>query len=262
MNLAQSTHYSVIKKMNRNDHVILFAHPRSGSSSLYQILQLHPDLNILEEPFNEHFTEWYPNKKNYRSLIFDIPSLDVQLADIFLAYKGVKVLDYQLPDDLAVHLLRRSDCKIIFLRRRNLLQSVVSVLIAEQTHLWKKWEMVKPLEEYYRNLQPLDIADIQQRIRSLQDHLDFFEGIIDTRSAREAIKLTYEELYFASATQRDRLMDDIWKLLEVMPLAQESYQNYFQPETAKINSAETYSFIPNAEEIQQFCGHDETGWLY
>ena len=248
--------------MNRNDRVILFAHPRSGSSSLYQILQLHPDLDILEEPFNEHFTEWYPNNKNYRSLIFDIPSLDVQLADIFLAYQGVKVLDYQLPDDLAIHLLRRSDCKIIFLRRQNLLQSVVSVLIAEQAHLWKKWEMVKPLEEYYRNLQPLDVADIQQRIRYLKDHLDFFEGILDTRSAREAIKLTYEELYFASATHRERLMDDIWKLLEVMPLAQESYQNYFQPETAKINSAETYSFIPNAEEIQQFCGNDETGWLY
>lgn len=248
--------------MDRNDHIILLAHPRSGSSSLYQILQLHPGLNILEEPFNEHFTEWNPENKNYRSLVFDIPSLDAQLADIFITYNGVKVLDYQLPDDLAVHLLQRSDCKIIFLRRRNLLQSIVSVLIAEQTHLWKKWEMIKPLEEYYRDLQPLDIADIEQRIRYLKAHLDFFEGVIDTRSAREAIKLTYEELYFASSAQRDRLMYDIWNLLEVMPLAHESYQNYFQPETAKINSVETYSFLPNIREIQQFCGNDETGWLY
>src|SRR5512133_3353149 len=164
--------------MNPNDRVILFAHPRSGSSSLYQILQLHPDLNILEEPFNERFTEWSPINKNYRSLIFNVPSLDAQLAEIFISYNGVKVLDYQLPDELAVHLLRRTDCKIIFLRRRNLLQSVVSVLIAEQTHLWKRWEMTKPLEEYYRNLQPLDIAEIQARIRSLKDHLDFFEGVI------------------------------------------------------------------------------------
>lgn len=248
--------------MKPNDRVILFAHPRSGSSSLYQILQLHPDLNILEEPFNEHFTEWNPNNKNYLSRVFDIPSLDAQLADIFLAYNGVKVLDYQLPDDLAVHLLQRSDCKIIFLRRQNLLQSVVSVLIAEQTHLWKKWEMIKPLEEYYHNLQSLDIAEIQGRIRSIKGHLDFFESIIDTRSAREAIKLTYEELYFASPAQRDKLIDDMWELLEVTPLAQESYQSYLLPEAAKINSAETYSFIPNVREIEQLCGNDETGWLY
>ncbi len=248
--------------MNPNDRIILFAHPRSGSSSLYQILQLHPDLNILEEPFNEHFTDWNPGNKNYRSFIFDTPSLDAQLADIFSTHNGVKVLDYQLPDDLAVHLLQRPDCKIIFLRRRNVLQSVVSVLIAEQTHLWKKWEMTRPLEEYYRNLQPLDIADIQRRTRGLKDHLDFFEGVIDNRSAQEPIKLIYEELYFGFSAQRGPSIDDIWKRLEIKPLAPESYQNYLQPETAKLNSIETYSFIPNAEDIQRLCGNHEIGWLY
>ena len=211
--------------MKPDDRVILFAHPRSGSSSLYQILQLHPELNILEEPFNEHFTRWNPNNKDYLSLISDIPSLNAQLSEIFSAYNGVKVLDYQLPDELAAHLLQRSDCKIIFLRRRNLLQSVVSVLIAEQTHLWKKWEMIKPLEEYYRNLQSLDIAEIQGRTRYLKDHLDFFEGVIDHRSTREAIKLTYEELYFASAAQRDQLFNDVWNLLAITRLPPSSYQN-------------------------------------
>src|SRR5216117_3484918 len=120
--------------MNRNIRLIFFAHPRSGSSSLYQILQLHPDLNTLEEPLNENFKRWNSNNKNYRELIHNIPSLDVQVAEIFTTYNGIKMLDYQLPDDLTVHLLQRLDCKVIFLRRRNLLQSVVSMLIAEQTH--------------------------------------------------------------------------------------------------------------------------------
>ena len=248
--------------MNPSDGVLLFAHPRSGSSSLYQILQLHPDLNIVEEPFNEHFPDWHPDNKNYLSLIVDIPSLDGQVAEIFRAYNGLKFLDYQLPDELAVHLLRRWDCKIIFLRRRNLLQSVVSVLISEQTHLWKKWEMTQPLEAYYRNLRPLDIAEIQGRIRYLKEHLDFFESVLDGRSARDVIKLTYEELYFPSSQPPSRLIEEIWKRLEIPALAPQIYGHYLQPAFAKINSVETYAFLPNADEIEQHCGNDETGWLY
>lgn len=248
--------------MNPDIRVILFAHPRSGSSSLYEILQLHPDLQILEEPFNEHFTDWDPGNKNYRALIDDIPSLDGQLAEIFTTHNGLKVLDYQLPDDLAVHLLQCSDCKIIFLRRRNLLQSVVSVLIAEQTRLWKRWEMTRSLEDTYRHLRPLDIPDIQRRLRELKDRLDFFEAIVDARPDRATIKLAYEDLYFAPPARREQQIAAIWKWLGLPPLAPERYQDYLRPEAAKINSAETYALLPNARDIQQLCGNDVTGWLY
>jgi hypothetical protein len=248
--------------MDPNIRVIFFAHPRSGSSSLYQILQLHPELNILEEPFNENFTRWNISNKNYRELIYDIPSLDVQVAEIFTNFNGIKVLDYQLPDELTIHMLKRLDCKIIFLRRRNLLQSVVSVLIAEQTHLWKKWEMTKPLEEYYQDLQPLDIQDVQQRVTDLKHRLDFFESFIDTRSKDEVIKLTYEDFFFSEASQQKLQIDAIWKLLKIAALELEYYQYYLQPEAVKINSATTYAFLPNATEIQEYCGNDVTGWLY
>jgi len=49
--------------MDTNQRLLLITHPRSGSSSLYQILQLHPALNMLEEPFNEAFTNWSPTGK-------------------------------------------------------------------------------------------------------------------------------------------------------------------------------------------------------
>lgn len=248
--------------MNPDVRVILFAHPRSGSSSLYEILQLHPDLQILEEPFNEHFTDWNAGNKNYLALIHDVLSLDMQLAEIFTAHNGVKVLDYQLPDNLAVHLLQRSDCKIVFLRRRNILQSVVSVLIAEQTKVWKKWDMIKPLEDYYRHLQPLDISDIQQRVRELKHHLDFFESVVDGRPDQAVIKLTYEDLYFHPTAQQNQQIAAIWKLLEIAPLEAESYQYYLQPESVKINSKATYTLLPNARDIQHLCGNDVTGCLY
>lgn len=111
------------------------------------------------------FIRWNPDNKNYRDLIHDISSLDKQLVEIFVDHNGIKALDYQLPDKLAVHLLQRRDCRILFLRRNDLLQSVVSVLIAKQTQVCKRWEV-------------------------------------------------------------------------------------------------TNAFLPNADEIQEFCGNDVTGWLY
>lgn len=248
--------------MKPNLRIVFFAHPRSGSSSLYQILQLHPELHILEEPFNENFTLWNPHQKNYRDLIHDIPSLDAQLADIFATYNGIKVLDYQLPDNLAIHLLERRGCKIIFLRRKNLLQSVVSVLIAEQTQLWKKWEMTKPLEDYYCNLHPLDVREIQQRVIELKQRLDFFESVINTLPDDKTIKLTYEDLYFSPPAQRDVQIAAIWNFLRITPLESEQLQYYLQPEAVKINSAATYALVPNAHDIQRSCGNDVTGWLY
>lgn len=136
------------------------------------------------------------------------------------------------------------------------------MLIAEQTRLWKKWEMTKPLEEYYRNLQPLDVTDIQQRVIEMKDHLDFFESVIDERPAHEAVKLTYEELYFSEPSRQEEQITAIWRMLQVPPLHLEHHRNYLRPETAKINSAATYAFLPNARDIDDACGNDETGWLY
>jgi len=43
--------------MDPNLRVIIFAHPRSGSTSLNRILELHPAIRILMEPFNEGYTK-------------------------------------------------------------------------------------------------------------------------------------------------------------------------------------------------------------
>lgn len=123
--------------MDKQLRLILFAHARSGSSSLLKILQLHPDLHLVEEPFHESFASWSPDNPNYRDQLHDRDSLDKQLDTIFATYNGLKVLDYQLSDDLITHLLQRPGSHVLFLRRRNLLQAVVLAMIGQQTQLWK-----------------------------------------------------------------------------------------------------------------------------
>lgn len=248
--------------MQPGQRVILFAHPRSGSSSLLQILQLHPQLHLLEEPFNEGFVGWSPTNKDYLGQIHDIPSFQAQLADIFTTYNGLKMLDYQLSDDLISHIFEREEYLILFLRRKNLLQAVVSVLLAHQTQLWKKWDMTKPLTDYYQHLQRLDIAEVQQRVRELDEHLRLCEAIIDQRQAGIYLKLTYEGLYYASPAAQAEQLAAIWRLLALPSLEGERVHYYLSPEDVKVNSAATYAFLPNAREIQEQCGNDRTGWLY
>lgn len=248
--------------MATNLQLIFLAHPRSGSSSLYQMLQLHPALQILEEPFNENFNRWSPDSPAYRELVHDRASLDAQLSHIFTRHNGLKILDYQLEDHLLAHLLHQPQRHVLFLRRRNLLQSVVSVLIAKQTQLWKKWEMTEPLEAYYRDLQPLDIAEVQSHVAGLREHLALCQALVESKPGIAPHQLVYEDLYFAPESRRNAQIAQLWQWLDLPPLDPQQLQTYLVPARAKINSATTYAWLPNAREIEQQCGSDETGWLF
>lgn len=244
-----------------SERVILFGHARSGSSSLYEILQLHPQLNILEEPFNENFINWEPGNKDYLALVRDVASLSEQLAEIFGAYDGLKMLDYQL-GDLTEHVLLRPDCRIIFIRRRNCLQTAVSDRIAHQTNLWKKWDMVQPLEAYYARLAPLDVEDLRRYVIGMRHAMERWDAVLDGRADGHVFKVVHEDLYFAPVEEQHRMLDALWKFLGLEPLRSEWVDYYLRPESVKLNSSDAYSFVPNAQEIDKLCGSDETGWLF
>jgi len=248
--------------MKPGERVLLFAHPRSGSSNIYQILQLHPALEILEEPFNEGFLSWQPESKDYLSLVRDIPSLDEQLADMFARYNGVKVASYQLDDALNEHLLLRPDFRVVFVRRRNLLQAVVSSSIANQTHLWKVWDMTRPLESYYEGLQPLDPDEIRFHVGWLAWNLPLCESILDRRTDGRAFKIVYEEFFLAPPQEQAEVVEALWRFLDLEPIPAAELEYYLRPERTKLNSPATYRFVPNAQEINDVCGSNEHGWLF
>src|SRR5574341_309133 len=105
--------------------------------------------------------------------------------------------------------------------------------------------MTKPLKDYYHDLQPLDVQDVQRRVIALKQSLDFFESVIDLLPEGKAIKLTYETLYFVPPAQRNAQVAALWSFLGVAPLESEQVQYYLQPEAVKLNSAETYAWLPN-----------------
>lgn len=248
--------------MQADQRVILFAHPRSGSSSLFQILQLHPQLRILEEPFNEDFVRWSPENPDYLGAVHDLASLDRQLETIFSRYNGIKLLDYQLPDELLSTLLQRASYRIVFLRRRNLLQTVVSNLIAEQTNVWKMWDLTTPLADAYRGLDALDIAVVGRSVHELDAHLALCEALLRQRPAGTFLNLVYEDLYFAPPPAQLAQLAAVWQLLQLPPLESERLGYFLSPAEVKLNSNATYALLPNARAIHTQCGSDRTGWLF
>jgi LPS sulfotransferase NodH len=251
--------------MKLNERLILLAWPRSGSSSLWQILQAHPDLRLFpDEPFNENFADWSPGNPDYLARVRDTDSLDAVLTELFECYRGIKVLSYQLDEELLRHLILRPDLRIIFISRRNLLQIAVSDRIAKQTRVWNRWDAnpERPLEQYYESLEPLDLDDLRSYVRELAPHLHWIESVLNLRKGSHTLRLRYEDLYFAPREAQRAQLSAVWSFLGLPPPGVPEADYYLDPQTAKLGGRKTYGLLPNAAEIDAALGADETGWLF
>jgi hypothetical protein len=239
---------------------VLFAHARSGSTSFMRALERHPRIRILNEPFGETFTECHPHHPDYRAEVTDAASLDHYLPDMFSECNGIKVLSYQRSRELYAHLLLEPDVRVILMRRSNLLQSVVSMMVAEQTDLWHSWDVESSVDEAYRSLQPLDIEDARGRMDVLADEIDFYDRLLDERDAADVLRLTYEDVYLGGRGRG--FLDEATRFVGLEPVADEPADALLDPRQTKLNSRESYECVPNARALEAALGSDERGWLF
>ncbi len=240
--------------------LIVFAHARSGSNSLVEILQLHRQLTVLNEPFNENFMQWGTGNADYRSRITDPASLDAILDEIFDTYQGIKVLTYQLEEEHIEHLAHAPGVHILFLRRRNLLQAAVSNLIALQTNLWKSWDATRPIEDYYGELTPIPIEDVRDLVNWLRSHLDRVQGILD-RATAPVMKVVYEDVFLAPVALQGEWLRALWSFLDLTPFDDARVRHFLDPREVQQGTTATYGRLPNLVEIEAACGSDDSGRL-
>jgi len=227
--------------------IVIFSHSRSGSSSLFYLLNTHPGVNLLGEPFNPYREKWAPDKKNYVNDVKSATDLDLALADIYKEHNGFKTLTAQMPVSLNEHLLSSlgENDKIILLHRKNLLQTAVSISISEQTG---EWENAKLIKERVQNgcLKPIDIEELKGFMRVASKvgtyYRDFLLG-----NQQSFYEVTYEDLYLSTKERRVELVDEIFNFLE-LPLPYFNLDLFFSKRKIT-NSFETYKHIPNLDEI-------------
>ena len=241
---------------------VIFAHDRSGSSSLARALSVHPEINFTLDPFHPNYGEWYPDERTYRDSATDGPSLEAVLQEISLRYNGIKVLSYDLPEEIYRHLLLLPDVKVAFLRRRNILRTVVSGKIADQTKMWQLWDPRYNREEAYRGLQPIDLDQVESAIEYQIWLQVYYRRIVVQRPKDSRMFLNYEDFYTDDLSRNRANLEAVLRFLGVEAADMSAADEFLDPRTAKLNSTSTYELLPNAREIEKAFGSDQVGWLF
>jgi LPS sulfotransferase NodH len=241
--------------------VVLAAHARSGSNTVVEVLDAVPSISMLNEPFNERFSEWAPDGRTYRDRVHDVGSLDAVMDEIFAAYTGIKLLHYQLDLPLRTHLLLRPDVHVITLRRRNLLEAAVSQEIAMQTDYWKREVATGPIEDRYAGLRPVPLDSVRGTMTWFRSEAAAAAAILADRTDGRVLELVYEDLHLASRDEQDRVLDGLWSFLGVDRPDSPRLRQVLDPNEVQQAGAATYGQLPNLREIDEALGSDEVGRL-
>ena len=247
---------------------LIFALARTGSTTLSRLLQCHPGIHCLGEPFNPVLYEG-----EYSRRATDRDSLDAVMAEIWGGYNAVKHVwhpaGWPFGDDGALneHMAAHGDYPVLLLTRRNALRRLVSLQISHQTNVW-----ILDSEEARRKFEEFPLQSIEPSL--LRAQLENEERVVARYKARLAetgkpfMHLNYEDL-FGPSQPIERKLDRLKEILAFLgrapitdPGAIRRASRLFDPSRWTINSERTYRRIPGIERIEEELGSDETGWLF
>jgi hypothetical protein len=160
------------------------------------------------------------------------------------------------------HLLLRPEFRVIFLQRRNLLQAVISGCIAKQTGVWKMWDLRGDITTVYANLKPIPLDKIAQTLAYQRELQEYYRQVIAHKPKDMRLILEYETFYTADLLQNRAAMQSVFGFLGLEMREREELDYFLNPRTSKINNQRTYTYVPNAKEINTRFGSHETGWLF
>lgn len=249
---------------------LIMSLPRCGSTTLMDVLNCHPDIRCLREPFN-------PDQagNTYLGRVRDFGSLGSVLGHIWREFNGVKHVwepcgwPFGRGMDFNLRLALQPDVRIVLLTRTNHLQRIVSYEVAAQTNVWHRVQGTpRDGERREENpapakLRPLDPARLHRNIRLAMAGNELMRSTL--RSSRTPFhEVTYEEIYAPAASLRR--VNEILEFLGASSLPDgiplDRARRLLDPRSTKLNSEQTYHLVPNIDDINELCGTAATGYLF
>jgi len=240
---------------------------RCGSTTLMRALNCYQDIRCALEPFTP------ANLGTPYGNITKAAALDKAFHELWRDYNGIKHVwhpagwPFNGAAELNHRLLWAENAQIIFLDRRNSLQRVISAEISWQTNVWGRYTEEERRRVRCFDYQPVSLAKVEHQLRTMA------AGLAEMRSTLHAFAVNHFDLWYEDLfgddvylAERLRLMDRLRAFVGAAPERDVrtgfAVAGLLNPETSKLNLAETYRRIPNIEEVERRFGSDENGWLF
>lgn len=167
---------------------LIFAEPRSGSTSLSKICHASYETDFLNEPFNGINKDWKDRIENRKeSLFYYLKNFDLQ-------NNGFKHCPPNTSQRIN-NLLLFNASRIVFLERQDTLSQIISWQIADRTNKWHRF-----LDGSHESISysPLNLEEVEQKIGELKEYKNYKNTVKGWKGWDGETKTFYYEEIFNS----------------------------------------------------------------
>jgi hypothetical protein len=242
--------------------------PRSGSTNLAALLNCHPEVKCVIEPFHP-----LRHGGDFHRISLRSGSVEPALSLMRHRWNGIKHVwevsngwPFESKPELNEEIVLNAQ-SVVLIERRNYLRRYVSGVISKQLGFW-----VGTRQEFLARLETIQLRELEPELVKNEIARDR-SGITSlkvtlTNRGVSTLHLVYEDLFGEHADPRSQavLLQSIWRFLGFSGLADEECESRCKPlldkEKYKWASPDVYRMIPRIERLEREVGCDETGWLF
>jgi hypothetical protein len=246
---------------------VLDGFPRTGSTTLTRILQLHPEIECCMEPFHP---KRYGGSFNHQA---QANGMEATLKVILLRWNGLKHIwepgngwPFLGRPELNDELVRNAEI-VVSLRRRNLLQQYVSGFVSKHLGFWvgTAAEFRSRLNHTY--LPPLDVNEVSVGLNHMMRAITRRDELLDSLPC-EKLTFYYEDIFDGSVTfeSQKRTLNALFSSLGHSKIEDETLwervHECLDPQQFRWASNEVYSCIPGAKQVDEHLSSHHAGRLF
>ncbi len=226
----------------KKQNFIIFGQGRSGSNLLRSLLNSHPEIECIDEPFNPQTLK---NKKKWiRLLIIIFPIFYIRFLSSYHPNKhfGFKLFSWHLKNANTIPVkIEKHGWKVIYISRKNILKQAFSQLIGQQNNLYFRTNDLTSTNEVFK----ISVKKVVYQINRTQNLLKQESKALEKVNH---LKINYED-DLKNKTQWDATATKIFTVLGLDHV-------YLSSKNQITDSRSDHERISNFEEIITYLNNN------